>query len=200
MERTNSNEFNTWWKRTNVCCNLKHTGWRTHLQSKHQKKKKKFLKKKFIVDDLYKIDQNQPKKLDGSGNIHNVIIVTENGQQQQKEKEKEEEKEDSKMQEVDILEMKNEEDQDDGFGQIEHVFVESKKNPPTVPPHLRYTPLNSTAPTHDHDPTIVPIPLMVTLNHTYFTESQDLEAIGITSRFREKYSTVVLYKPKVKVK
>eukprot|EP01080_Neovahlkampfia_damariscottae_P002346 gene2346-2814_t len=150
---------------------------------------------KFIVDDLYKIDQNQPKKLDQSGNIHNVIVVTENGQQKEKEKEI---KDDSKMQEDDILEFKEEDQQDDGFGQEEHVFVETKKNPPTIPPHLRYTPLNSTAPTHDHDPTIVPIPLMVTLNHTYFTSSQDLEAIGITSRFREKYSTVVLYKPNIK--
>jgi hypothetical protein len=144
---------------------------------------------------LYKIDQNQPKKLDNSGNIHNIIVVTEPG----KVSVKEEVKDDSKMQEDDLLDEIKDEDKEDGFGQIEHIFTENKKNPPTVPPHLRYTPLNGTASVHDHDPSVVPVPLMVTLNHSYFTFSSNLEGIGITSRFREKYSTVVLYKPKIQV-
>lgn len=87
---------------------------------------------------------------------------------------------------------------DEGYGHVEKKFTESKKNPPTLPPHLKYTPLNTNVnykEKEDHDPSVVPMPLMVTLGHTYFARGENIESIGVSLRYREKYSTLVLYKP-----
>lgn len=119
--------------------------------------------------------------MDTNGNLNNFIIVQEQTEQ------KKETKVDSMMED---------ENEEDKWGQVEKTFVENKKNPPSLPPHLRYTPLNSTASKEDHDPSVVPTPLMVTLNHCYFNEGENIDAIGITTRYKEKFSTLVLYKPK----
>jgi 5'-AMP-activated protein kinase regulatory beta subunit len=144
---------------------------------------------KFVVDDVFKIDQNQPKRLDSNGNLNNYIVVSEQEPEQQK-----------KPIPNDKI-FSEEDDNDEPWGQIERKFTETKKNPPQLPPHLRYTPLNSSAIKEDlsHDPTVVPSPLMVTLGHCYFLQTDVSEAIGITTRYREKYSTVVLYKPKQEI-
>jgi hypothetical protein len=81
------------------------------------------------------------------------------------------------------------------YGYTEQQFAENKKSPPTLPPHLRYTPLNSSK-MYAHDPALLPVPLHVTVNHTYFSERETMNVIGITQRYREKFSTAVLYKPK----
>jgi hypothetical protein len=51
-----------------------------------------------------------------------------------------------------------------------------------------------------YDPTILPIPLVVTLNHTYFSERKNINMIGISSRYKEKFCTIILYKPKSEFK
>ncbi|KAL9644647.1 hypothetical protein ABK040_015386 [Willaertia magna] len=81
------------------------------------------------------------------------------------------------------------------YGYHEEYFPENKKNPPILPPHLRYTPLNSSKKFH-HDPGLLPIPLHVTVNHAYFAERDNMNKVGITQRYKDKFSTVVLYKPK----
>lgn len=81
----------------------------------------------------------------------------------------------------------------DEYGQMEKVFVENKKAPPLLPPHLRYTPLNSST-KGNHDPSMLPTPLHVTVNHTYFAKSGNIVMTGITQRYRDKFSTVTFYK------
>ena len=81
------------------------------------------------------------------------------------------------------------------YGYQEEIFPENKKNPPILPPHLRYTPLNSSKRFH-HNPGLLPIPLHVTVNHAYFSERDNMNKVGVTQRYKDKFCTVVLYKPK----
>lgn len=81
------------------------------------------------------------------------------------------------------------------YSQVEKVFVENKKTMPTLPPHLKYTPLNATPRRYPHDPSLLPVPLHVTVNHAYYSEQSNVRMIGITQRYKEKFSTIVLYKP-----
>jgi len=81
------------------------------------------------------------------------------------------------------------------YTQIEHFFEEDKKNPPLLPPHLRYTVLNTTRKSI-YDPALLPVPLHVTVNHAYFSDREAMNVIGVTQRYRDKFSTAVLYKPK----
>lgn len=81
------------------------------------------------------------------------------------------------------------------YTQIEHFFEEDKKNPPLLPPHLRYTVLNTTRKSI-YDPALLPVPLHVTVNHAYFSDREAMNVIGVTQRYKDKFSTAVLYKPK----
>lgn len=103
-------------------------------------------------------------------------------------------------------------DDPSGWGQETVMFEETRKYPPILPPHLRYTPLN-TPPTQlrcapngsillpeafasQLDAEHLPLPLTVTINHVYFQRREDHTVIGVTTRCRNKYTTVVYYKTK----
>ncbi|KAJ4730227.1 SNF1-related protein kinase regulatory subunit beta-2-like [Melia azedarach] len=75
------------------------------------------------------------------------------------------------------------------------------KPPPDLPPHLQMTLLNrpSSSTASDQSP---PMPELTTLNHLYIQNSdgnsdgrQQPVALGSTFRFRQKFVTVVLYRP-----
>eukprot|EP00758_Cryptobia_borreli_P013143 Tbor_TRINITY_DN5809_c6_g7::TRINITY_DN5809_c6_g7_i1::g.7076::m.7076/K07199/PRKAB; 5'-AMP-activated protein kinase, regulatory beta subunit len=119
-----------------------------------------------------------------------------------------------------LLQTKDDDDGIDdptGWGQEHTQFEETRKFPPIMPPHLRYTPLN-TPPTqvrcaadgrmasayHDgsveHISTVarldaehLPLPLSVTINHVYVQRREDHTVTGITTRYRDKYTTIVYY-------
>lgn len=103
-------------------------------------------------------------------------------------------------------------DNGEGWGQEPIMFEESRKYPPIVPLHLRYTPLN-TPPTLvrcsrdgrmavmdsglEHNtrmpPEHLPLPLSVTINHVYFQRRDDHAVMGVTTRYCNKFTTVVYY-------
>ncbi|KEG09607.1 5-AMP-activated protein kinase, regulatory beta subunit [Trypanosoma grayi] len=97
-------------------------------------------------------------------------------------------------------------DDGEGWGQEQIMFEESRKYPPIVPVHLRYTPLN-TPPTGVRctrdgvvsaagdvvSPEHLPLPLNVTINHIYFQRREDHSVMGLTTRYCNKYTTVVYY-------
>jgi hypothetical protein len=113
----------------------------------------------------------------------------------------------------DVLLLAHDEDAaaDDGrdWGQEEFAFEETRKYPPMLPPHLRYTPLN-TPPTQIRcardgtmniagqdsllDPEHLPLPLSVTINHVYLQRRDDHTVLGMTTRYGSKFTTVVYYK------
>lgn len=97
------------------------------------------------------------------------------------------------------------------WGQEEKIFQETRKFPPLLPLHLRYTPLN-TPPTPfrcssdgtmlvlDPDnsatrpaPEQLPCPLSVTIQHVYFQRREDHVVLGMTTRYRNKCATIVYY-------
>ena len=100
-------------------------------------------------------------------------------------------------------------DDSQGWGQQAVTFEETRKLPPILPPHLRYTPL-SNPPTQYRvdpdgnvasvpdaialDPEHLPMPLSVTINHVYFQRRDDHVVVGVTNRFRNKFTSVVYYK------
>lgn len=68
-----------------------------------------------------------------------------------------------------------------------------KAPPPSLPPHLQRALLNISPSTAD--PTILPLPHHVMLNHFYSLESNNVTILGVTHRYRNKFVTTVLYKP-----
>jgi len=100
-------------------------------------------------------------------------------------------------------------DDTEGWGQEAVTFEETRKLPPILPPHLRYTPLN-TPPTQYRcgddgsvtpvagplalDPEHLPMPLSATINHVYFQRRDDHVVVGVTTRFKNKFTSVVLYR------
>ncbi|EKF26974.1 hypothetical protein MOQ_009315 [Trypanosoma cruzi marinkellei] len=97
-------------------------------------------------------------------------------------------------------------DDGEGWGQNHEMFVETRNYPPIAPVHLRYTPLNTppTAVRCTRDgfissageimsPENLPLPLNVTINHVYFQRREDHSVMGLTTRYCNKYTTVVYY-------
>jgi hypothetical protein len=151
---------------------------------------------KFLINGEEKLDISQPQRSDG---IHSNFVHVSQALMSTKE-------------EDDALE------ENVGWGQEQVVFEETRKFPPILPPHLRYTPLNTpssqyralqqlqqqqqntTAPgtgeVAELDPEHLPLPLSVTINHVYFQRRDDHTVLGLTTRYRNKFSTVVYYKGK----
>ncbi|KAG8342156.1 putative Glycogen recognition site of AMP activated protein [Trypanosoma vivax] len=98
-------------------------------------------------------------------------------------------------------------DDGQGWGFEETKFSEDRRYPPIMPVHLRYTPLN-TPPTamrctrdgvvcavseETVSPENLPLPLSGTVNHLYFQRREDHVVAGLTTRYCNKYVTVVYY-------
>jgi len=66
--------------------------------------------------------------------------------------------------------------------------------PPILPPHLQQVILNN--PSVTNEPTILPQPNHVMLNHLYALSIKDgVMVLSCTHRYRKKYVTTLLYKP-----
>ena len=84
-------------------------------------------------------------------------------------------------------------DEDEVFGQ-EIPQGMTEKDPPRLPPHLNKVILNSEP--QSNDPTVLPVPHHVMLNHLYALSIRDkVMVLATTTRFQQKYVTTVLYKP-----
>eukprot|EP01028_Stygiella_incarcerata_P005224 TRINITY_DN2221_c0_g1_i1.p1 TRINITY_DN2221_c0_g1~~TRINITY_DN2221_c0_g1_i1.p1 ORF type:complete len:263 (-),score=68.01 TRINITY_DN2221_c0_g1_i1:195-983(-) len=128
---------------------------------------------RYIVDEHWRFDPDQPTAVDESGEVSNFIEVQQSKQFSQAT--------------VPAVDETGEE-----YGQIRKRFEINRKNPAILPPHLRYTPLNQQM---HIDPSLLPLPQHVVLNHTFTRIEGDVFALGLTHRFKNKFSTIVLYKP-----
>ncbi len=71
----------------------------------------------------------------------------------------------------------------------------SRHGPPILPPQLVHVILNKETPLNC-EPTLLPIPHHVMVNHMYALSIKDqVMALSTTTRFRKKYVTTILYKP-----
>ena len=90
---------------------------------------------------------------------------------------------------------------DDSYGQrIPNLSSNTRsaggsRGPPILPPQLIHVILNKETPLNC-EPTLLPIPHHVMVNHMYALSIKDqVMALSTTSRFRKKYVTTILYKP-----
>jgi len=135
---------------------------------------------KFIVDGDWKYDPNQKAMYDEMGNINNTIEV----------------------QEYVPENLENVSGFDPppsptaSYNNPHPMAEDYAKEPPVMPPHLQLTLLNVPAVTDSQ--ACLPRPQHVILNHVYLQRGQNVNAlvVGTTHRYKSKYITSVLYKPK----
>lgn len=141
---------------------------------------------RFLIEDAIKVDPTQPSTPMEGSEMCNVLVVSQ-----------------------DLMSTNDDDDLVDdaeGWGQTETQFDETRKYPPMLPPHLRYTPLN-TPPTQVRCQTDgslnvaaaaleaehLPLPLSVTINHVYFQKREDHIVSGMTTRYCNKFTTIAYY-------
>eukprot|EP00759_Apiculatamorpha_spiralis_P017529 PhF_6_TR23741/c1_g1_i1/m.33158/K07199/PRKAB; 5'-AMP-activated protein kinase, regulatory beta subunit len=136
---------------------------------------------RYKVDDEFCVDSNV-RTISRGGITHNVLNVSDPSEK------------DPATQPTEVV-----------WGRDVVTFEETKKFPPTMPPHMRYTPLNTSfqrtpgaedpANYTPHSNTL-PIPLSVTLGHVYFQQRGNVcVLLGCTTRLKSKYCSVRYYGP-----
>eukprot|EP01135_Chromosphaera_perkinsii_P001222 Nk52_evm21s162 gene=Nk52_evmTU21s162 len=135
---------------------------------------------KFIVDDEWKFNPDQPTLSDKSGAVNNSITISD------------EYFEDPLNTQTSRAMPESPSGQ---YSQEVPKFDNDTKPPPVLPPHLLEVILNS-EPVSKIDPTLLPVPNHVMLNHLYALSVRDgVMVLGVTHRYKKKYVTTVLYKP-----
>eukprot|EP01114_Cavostelium_apophysatum_P017488 TRINITY_DN5208_c0_g1_i1.p1 TRINITY_DN5208_c0_g1~~TRINITY_DN5208_c0_g1_i1.p1 ORF type:complete len:341 (+),score=69.27 TRINITY_DN5208_c0_g1_i1:151-1173(+) len=146
---------------------------------------------RFIVDGKWQTDPSQPIITDANGEKSNLIDINVP------------KKEDS------LLTQNVSSSPPGSYGQQIPVLMEMppvstaanagstnpSQDPPLLPPHLLRALLNTTPPSAQ-DPTLLPLPHHVMLNHLYSLPRKEDKAmiLGITQRYKTKFVTTVMYK------
>ena len=133
---------------------------------------------KFIVDDEWMFNPDQPTVPDPYGAMNNMVDVLPP----------------DSLYEIESDESLLSSSPPGTYGQDMPPMEYGAKPPPVLPPHLLQVILN-TDPVSEDDPTRLPIPNHVMLNHLYALSIKDgVMVLGVTHRFRKKYITTVLYR------
>ncbi|KAK3591617.1 hypothetical protein CHS0354_013801 [Potamilus streckersoni] len=146
---------------------------------------------KFYVDGQWVHDSSEPAKPNSLGTLNNVMRV------------KQSDFEVFEALDLDSLNSPHKKSGEicgspsDDYGQDIPVRRpgEKQSGPPILPPHLLQVLLNKDTPAHC-EPTLLPEPNHVMLNHLYALSIKDgVMVLSATHRFRKKYVTTLLYKP-----
>jgi len=131
---------------------------------------------RYIVDGKWQTDPSQPMITDMNGEVNNVIEI------------KEQKKEDT------IFAKKFVSPSPPGTYGNYFEDLSDKQSPPSLPPHLLRALLNTAPPSAD--PTLLPLPHHVMLNHLYSLPRKDekMMIVGFTQRYKQKFVTTVFYK------
>ncbi|KAI9014905.1 hypothetical protein BC832DRAFT_527987 [Gaertneriomyces semiglobifer] len=149
---------------------------------------------KFIVDDEWRCADDLPIASDGEGNLVNYLeVFDEEGKGVGDGLGGASEQPDSLAQGTDLL---GTTPPDAYTNIIPPPAASSTRPPPRLPPHLDKVLLNA-HPVSATDQALLPTPSNhVLLNHMYACSIRDgVMALGATVRYRQKYVTVVLYRP-----
>ncbi|EFA86476.1 putative glycoside hydrolase [Heterostelium album PN500] len=131
---------------------------------------------KFIVDGKWVHSSDQPVAADTKGNLINFVEVK------------------SKDISSDLSNFKISSTPPGSYSKTIPTEDFQKFPPPSLPPHLRRALLNTQPSTED--PTLLPLPHHVMLNHLYSLPRKDkVTILGVTNRYKTKFVTTVLYKP-----
>ncbi|GAM25701.1 hypothetical protein SAMD00019534_088760 [Acytostelium subglobosum LB1] len=131
---------------------------------------------KFIVDGKWVHSSEQPVAADTKGNLINFVEVK------------------SKDLSSELSSFKMSSTPPGSYTKSIPAEEFQKLPPPSLPPHLRRALLNTQPSTED--PTLLPLPHHVMLNHLYSLPRKDkVTILGVTNRYKTKFVTTVLYKP-----
>lgn len=137
---------------------------------------------KFIVDGQWQYAVDQPAMYDEIGNVNNVLEVQE-----------------YVAENLDGVQgFQPPESPASSYMQPPVVSEDFAKEPSYMPPHLQLTLLN--VPPSLDTPSSLPRPQHVILNHVYLEKSRAVwgaTVLGTTHRYRSKYITCIMYKPKI---
>lgn len=137
---------------------------------------------KFIVDGQWQYAVDQPAMYDEIGNVNNVLEVQE-----------------YVAENLDGIQgFQPPESPASSYVQPPVVSEDFAKEPSYMPPHLQLTLLN--VPPSLDTPSSLPRPQHVILNHVYLEKSRAVwgaTVLGTTHRYRSKYITCIMYKPKI---
>ena len=162
---------------------------------------------KFIVDDEWRFAPDQPTVADIEGRINNFIDVTDfKAYTGDRDFEKEKAAAEYGGTAIDAAAPKDDDDmptpgggpQPDRDGEVFSNNMpdvdDYTREPPPLPPHLRYIILNK--PPQLQDTAALPVPQHVALNHLYCTAiKNNMMVLGITQRYKTKFVTTVYYSP-----
>jgi 5'-AMP-activated protein kinase regulatory beta subunit len=136
---------------------------------------------KFIVDNEWRYNPDQPTMPDRSGAVNNFLEV--------------DDEEDAFDFEDFVSAPAMSSSPPGAYEQCVPKLDHTTKPPPVLPPHLMQVLLNC-EPVSRTDPSLLPIPNHVMLNHLYALSISDgVMVLGMTHRFQQKYVTTVLYRP-----
>ncbi|PRP85486.1 5'-AMP-activated protein kinase subunit beta-2 [Planoprotostelium fungivorum] len=149
---------------------------------------------RFIVDGKWQTDPGQPVITDADGEVNNIIEIKS-----------------MRGEENSILSGPSTNSPPGTYGQEirlpsppksrnnsanNNASSTTSTSPPSLPPHLMRALLN-TAPPSKFDPSLLPLPHHVMLNHFYSLPrpDDDIIILGVTQRYKTKFVTTVFYKP-----
>ncbi|EDV28589.1 uncharacterized protein TRIADDRAFT_16636, partial [Trichoplax adhaerens] len=136
---------------------------------------------KYFIDGNWRHDENQKVIPDPYGGVNNILNV---------------QKSDFDLDSIEADSGKLSSSPDGSYtSEIPATLQGSQAAPPVLPPHLHYVLLNQDPPLQG-EPTILPEPNHVSLNHLYALSIKDsVLVLGVTHRYRKKYVTTLLYRP-----
>eukprot|EP00049_Salpingoeca_infusionum_P018515 m.357594 g.357594 ORF g.357594 m.357594 type:complete len:270 (+) comp17876_c0_seq1:97-906(+) len=145
---------------------------------------------KYLIDGELKYSPSQPFFTTASGDTKNIMHVEENGTVSGFTNP-------GQLSHDSICELEQSTDgrtsPDGSYSQIVPSLQDAAP-PVALPPHLLQVALNSDSP--DNDPTRLPEPDHVVLNHLYALAVKDqVIVLGTSNRYKQKFVTTVMYKP-----
>jgi len=148
---------------------------------------------KFLVDGVWKVDPKEPSRVNEQGVVNNILEV------------KPSDFEvfealafDATSKKNDYVKNYNSSIQNEVFSQEIPVGLleDCSLHPPALPPHLLNRVLLNQDIEMSYEPSLLPEPQHVMLNHMYALSIKDgVMALSATHRYKKKFVTTLLYKP-----
>jgi len=149
---------------------------------------------KFLVDNEWKIDPNEPKVESGKGSLNNYLEVKPSDFEVFEALAFDS----TATREVTKTDYSSCDEDDEVYSQEVPVGMleDSSIHPPSLPPHLLNKVLLNQDIDMSYEPSLLPEPQHVMLNHMYaLSIKEGVMALSATHRYKKKFVTTLLYKP-----
>lgn len=153
---------------------------------------------KFLVDGSWKVDNREPTKLNDQGELNNVLTVKPSDFEVFEALAFDSNSKNKRRQFVKNYSINQPDDQGDVYSQEipGRLLEDCNLHPPSLPPHLLSKVLLNQDIEMSNEPSLLPEPQHVMLNHMYALSIKDgVMALSATHRYRKKFVTTLLYKP-----